>query len=304
MDSSASMRTILVVASSAEVGERVKRLLHGTGKPLLALDIVTDVARLAAYVDSWRPHVLAVDAGLKLSEEEWRVPIAVFDPLAFDPQTLANEILHLPPGAPAEAPLSIGPKRPAHGVAIGFQGVKGGVGTTTAAAGTAEAAVRCGYRAAIVDLAGDCAVTLRARADEQDGHLFLTESGIMIVQGAADLRQVWQVLSEEYDVVVIDAGRSGEHVAEVRTLIRLGVLFFLVVTDKEIEFLQPGRYPGYRLFLNRQPDRRWWQWDVAGGAPYDPEMTDRVNRGEFGTVSAFLLGMQEFTTRVVQREIV
>jgi len=33
-------------------------------------------------------------------------------------------------------------------------------------------------------------------------------------------------------------------------------------------------------------------------------MTDRVNRGEFGASSPFLLGMQEFTARVVQREIV
>ena len=298
------MRTFLIVALNKEVGEQAKQALHGTGKTLLALDIVTDLANMSGYVDSWKPQVLVVDSRLKIDTEGYTVPVVKFDPLAFDVETLSNRIMQPPastPMAPSSPTIS---KQPAHGIAVGFQGVKGGVGTTTVVAGMAEAAAQSGYRAAILDLAGDCAITLRAQADEQDGHLYLTDKGILVVQGGADLQQIWQVLSAEYDVIVVDAGRVGEYKTETRALIRLGVLFFLVVTSREIELLQPGSYPGYRLFLNRQPDRRWWQWDMAGGVLYDPEMTDRVNRGEFGASSPFLLGMQEFTARVVQREIV
>ena len=304
MHSSASMRTFLIVASNKEVGEQVKQALHGTGKPLLALDIVTDLSNLSGYADSWKPQVLVADSRLKIDIEGCTVPVVKFNPLAFDVETLSNRIMQPPATTPTTAPPSTISKQPAHGIAVGFQGVKGGVGTTTVVAGMAEAAVQSGYRAAILDLAGDCAITLRAQADEQDGHLYLTDKGILVVQGVADLQQIWQVLSEEYDVIVVDAGRVGERKTETRALIRLGVLFFLVVTSKEIELLQPGSYPGYRLFLNQQPDRRWWQWDMAGGVLYDPERTDRVNRGEFGASSPFLLGMQEFTARVVQREIV
>lgn len=304
MNSSAGMRTFLIVTLDKEVGEQVKQVLHGTGKSLLALDIVTDLANLSGYVDSWKPQVLVVDSRLKIDIEGYTVPVVEFNPLAFDVETLSNRIMQPPAIAPVASPSSNISKQPAHGIAVGFQGVKGGVGTTTVVTGMAEAAAQSGYRAAILDLAGDCAITLRAQADEQDSHLYLTDKGILVVQGVADLQQIWQVLSEEYDVIVVDAGRVGEHKTETRALIRLGVLFFLVVTGKEIELLQPGSYPGYRLFLNQQPDRRWWQWDMAVGVLYDPEMTDRVNRGEFGASSPFLLGMQEFTARVVQREIV
>ena len=178
MNSSASMRTFLIVALNEEIGEQVKQALHGTGKPLLALDIVTDLANLSGYADSWKPQVLVADSRLKIDIEGCTVPVVKFNPLAFDVETLSNRIMQPPastPVAPSSPTIS---KQPAHGIAVGFQGVKGGVGTTTVVAGMAEAAVQSGYRAAILDLAGDCAITLRAQADEQDGHLYLTDKGI------------------------------------------------------------------------------------------------------------------------------
>jgi hypothetical protein len=257
--------------------------------------------------------VLAVDVGLQLSPQDLKrlgVGVVRFDPLALDLEALAQQIVQRQGAAPEQTvPPTVLP-RPATGAAVGFQGIKGGVGTTTVAAGMALSAARQRYRTAILDLdsaggvAGDCALTLRAEMDGQDTHLFTTDAGILIVQGGVDLGQIWPILSRDYDVIVVDAGRVGEHIAETRALVRLGVLFFLVVTADEIPMLQPGSYPGYRLFLNREPERKWWQWDMAGAAPYDPEMTARVNHGRFGTSSAFLLGMSEFTTRVVAREIV
>ena len=297
--------TFLVVALDARVGERVREQLHGTGKALLALDVVTELAQLPEAIRSWQPQMLVVDAGLNLDPQEMGIPLVPFDPAAFDAETLADQVVEgaAPPPPPSPA------WRPRHGVAVGFQGIKGGVGTTAVAAGMAVAAARSGYRAAILDLAGDCALTLRARAHEEDPQVSWSgagggESAILIVQGPVDLKEIWSLFRDRADVVVVDAGRVGEHVAETRALTRLGVLFFLVLTAEEIELLQPGRYPGYRLFLNREPNRRWWQWDVAGGVPDDPEMSARLNRGDFGAPSPFLLGMQEFTARVVQGEVV
>jgi hypothetical protein len=305
--------TVLIVATEQETGEKLRHLLHGSGKPVLALETITDVATVPERIKSWKPHVLAVDVGLQLSPQDLKrlgVGVVRFDPLALDLEALAQQIVQRQGAAPEQTiPPAVLP-RPATGAAVGFQGIKGGVGTTTVAAGMAVAPTKQRNRTANLKLdsaggvAGDCALTLRAEMDGQDTHLFTTDAGILMVQGGVDLGQIWPILSRDYDVIVVDAGRVGEHIAETRALVRLGVLFFLVVTADEIPMLQPGSYPGYRLFLNREPERKWWQWDMAGAAPYDPEITARVNQGRFGTSSAFLLGMSEFTTRVVTREIV
>jgi hypothetical protein len=297
-----NLTTFLVFAPDVQLGERVKQLLHGTGQPLLALDIVADRTQLETALRAWKPRVLVADARLEL-KADWGLPVVEYDDGAFDAEALAARILQHETDPPEmrDAPP---PERPAHGVAVGFQGIKGGVGTTTVVAGMALAAARKGYRTAILDLSGDCALTLNARADEQDEHIFTSDEGILVIQGAADLPQVWQVLSEDYDVVVVDAGRDGEHATETRALTRLGVLFFLVVTAKEIELVHPGSYGRYRLFLNRQPDHRWWHLDLFAGIPDDPDLTERINRGKLASPSPFLEGMQAFTSRVLQREIV
>jgi hypothetical protein len=301
--STTDITTFLIVAFDQDIGQKVRELLHGTGMSLLALDVLTcaiDASRLREAVRSWRPQVLVVDSRVKLDPSDWDVPVVTFDPLSFDLLDLTEQILERKRAIPDEP---IAPSRPHHGIAVGFQGIKGGVGTTTVAAGMAVAAARSEYRTAILDLSGDCALTLRANPDKEDGNLFLTEDGILVVQSVADLGQIWSILSSEYDVVVVDAGRVGENVGEARALTRLGVLFFLVVTGDEIELLQPGRYPGYRPFLNRESAGRWWQLSMAGAVPDDPDLTARVNRGEFGTSSPFLLGMGEFAARVVRGEI-
>jgi hypothetical protein len=301
--SSANVTTCLIAASSVESGREVQELLHKTGKSLLVVDVVADATCLSMALDNYKPDVLVADDNLNLDPRDYGVPVVRFGPFPIDVEDLSNQIVRREGEMPsASSPV---PERTiSRGVAIGFQGIKGGVGTTTVAAGMAAAAAGCGYRTAVLDLAGDCALTLRAQPDQKDGNLYLTENGILVVQDSKDLGQTWQILQSEYDVVVVDAGRVGENVPEARALVRLGVLFFLVITTGEIEMLNPGSYPGYRLFLNRQPNRRWWQLCVAGGVPDDPEVTERVNRGTFGASSPFLLEMQQFTTRVVQREII
>ena len=66
--------------------------------------------------------------------------------------------------------------------------------------------------------------------------------------------------------------------------------------DELVELLESGAYPSFLMDGQVAP--------VLDYLDTRPEMTDRVNRGEFGASSPFLLGMQEFTARVVQREIV
>jgi len=295
--------TCLIVALDLEVGKRVGAELHATGKPVLALDVVTELARLPETIRSWRPHVLVVDTRLHLDPQGVGLPLVPYDPAALDAETLAAQMLS---GRPA-APL---PPRPRlhHGVALGFQGIKGGVGTSTIAAGVAVAAAQSGYRAAMLDLAGDCALTLGAEALPDDPRLLLsraagTKTPIAIVQGAVDLHEAWSRFSQMADVVVVDAGRVGEHVAETHTLTRLGVRFFLVLTAQEMELLRPQVHPGYSIFLNREPVRSWWQWDVAGSTPEDPQMHARLNRGEFGAPCPFLLGLQTFVARAMRAEV-
>ena len=308
-----SLTNILVVAENTDIGGQVKDLLHRTGMDLLVLEVVTDPGGVPDLVVSWRPNVIVAQQGLPL--EGVSTPVVCFDITAFDPRAVAEAAIHAAansgrPDSEIQPPTpSLMPAANARrGIAIGLQGVKGGVGTTTIACAIAEIACRQRRKVAVIDLdrsVSDCAITLRARGDADNPHLFMSDEGILIVRAPADLNRVWNKLVDEYDVIVVDAGRAGEFPDAVRALARLGVLWFLVCSPETLERLDPGRYPGFRILLNRERARRWFQWDVAGTLPDDEQVTRQINQGAFcNAESPFASSVQGFTARLLAGEVV
>lgn len=314
-----SLTNIFIVVQNIHIGEQIRDALHNTGLDLLVMEIIDRPETLASLVITWRPQVLVAQQGLSL--EGISVPVVWFDCSAFNPQAVGKAVVQaaasavaarpaLQPHKPSQMPFVFSPNLVRGGIAVGLQGVKGGVGTTTVACAIAITARHQQRQVAILDFdynGSDCAVTLHAREDQENPHLFMSDEGILVVRAPVDLNRVWATLADEYDVIVVDAGRVGECPEAVRALARMGVQWFLVCSPETLELLDPGRYPGFRILLNRERARRWWQWDVAGTLPNDELVTDQINRGAFnmaGAPSPFALGIQGFTSRLLLGEVV
>ena len=288
------MKNVVILASTEELAEQVAYHLMATGKDLLVVDVTTTLRELGAMVASLQPDALVVQEDLT-DQVKTDTPIftfgADFTPDQADP--LADAILRgMTERKPEPVPTSYATQY--YSAALAFQGIKGGVGTTSLACGAAVVATRAKQRTVILDLAGgDCVRTLRGRRHE-DGR-FVTEVGVDIIAGAVDVEQAWPRLRQDYDVIVVDAGRVGRYKSAVRALGRRGVRFYLVTTPAWLHLVN-GSYPGYELLINRVDRVKYEGTEV----PLDPDLSSRVNKGSFASSSPFLVGVEHFVLNVMR----
>lgn len=288
-----NMRNVVVLASTEELAERVAYHLMATGKDLLVVDVTTNLRELGAMVASLQPDALVVQEDLA-DQVKTDTPVftfgADFTPDRADP--LADAILRgMAERKPKPASTSYATQY--YSTALAFQGIKGGVGTTSLACGAAVVATRAGQHTVVLDLAGgDCVRTLRGRRHE-DGR-FVTEIGVDIIAGAVDVDQAWPRLQRDYDVIVVDAGRVGRYGPAVRALGQRGVRFYLVTTPAWLHLVN-GSYPGYELLINRVT-----RASEGTEVPLDPDLSSRVNKGNFASSSPFLAGVEHFVLSVMR----
>lgn len=285
------MRQFIVYASTRELAETVGRLVVQTGYDVLFLDATDDPQEALKLARAWKASAVVMEEGLQ--DPGFEVPVITFRAEAVKPEAIASAVLSAAPAPPAEE------KPLAFRAALGFQGIKGGVGTTTIACAVAAKAAELGLRTVVLDLAGgDCIITLRGKEDEKDRHLYVAENGIVIVAAPGGLlpQEVWDALEEDYDLIVVDAGRAGENRRAVGEMMRRGVRFFLVATPACVEDLERGAFPGYEFILNRHTGA-WKGFQAL--FPEDPDVTGAVNRGEFGKGGALLAKAGEFLAGVL-----